>query len=627
MFANPTELPSLLPSWHVPGLVLLSIVVAVAASYVALDVAGRIWRTTGRMRAAWIAAAAVAMGGGIWAMHFIGMLAFGLPMPISYDAGLTMTSLALAIGATGISFSLMAGAASWQRLVPAGLIMGLGVVVMHYSGMEAMQLAATLTYEPWPFALSIVIAIGASTAALWLSTRVVNALWQLGAALLMGAAVCGMHYVGMDAACFSSAPEALNAGKPGFDPGSLAVLVAFGTLVILLLAFVSSIVDRRLTGFRLREAQLAELSAQRLKGLIQATNDLILVVDPMHRIDFVGPSAQEAIGRSVESLAGTRLAALIGEAAAQELNEVMADLAPDARADLRRPVHLALPDGTARIFDVSVTNLLAQPAVGGTVMTFHDVTLRQQAADELQAAMELADQMNRMKTQFMANMSHELRTPLNAVIGLSELIAMEIDGPIGSPLYVEYVDDIKRSGLHLLAVIEDVLAMARLDADEVELRESISDALALATEASRGIARDAAEKHVAVTVTVEDRRELRCDRDKVVQILTKLLSNAVKFTRENGKVVLAGRIVGDGYAFTVEDDGIGIAPEAHDSLFKPFVQADGSLSRSHEGSGLGLPIALGFARLHGGQVEVAPRAEGGTRATLLLPSNRTQAAA
>src|SRR5215470_7801022 len=155
-----------------PYLVALSIAVACLASYTALDLGGRIRGSRRWARVAWLATASIAMGGGIWSMHFIGMLAFIMPMPVGYDFGLTLLSLVVAIGVTGFGFFMIG-----IRRVPAlefvfsGIFAGIGIVAMHYIGMAAMRMPADIRYDPVLVALSVLIAVGAAIAALWLAFR------------------------------------------------------------------------------------------------------------------------------------------------------------------------------------------------------------------------------------------------------------------------------------------------------------------------------------------------------------------------------------------------------------------------------------------------------------------------
>src|SRR5260221_4170022 len=190
---------------HDPYLVALSILVASFASYTALDLSGHVGPARGFARRVWLVAAALTMGGGIWSMHFVAMLAFIMPTPMSYDIGLTTLSLVVAIFVTGGGFYVISRqSASPLRLVLSGIFMGLGIAGMHYTGMAAMQGHSELRYNPLFIALSLVIAIGASTAALWLAFRTTD-LWQkLAAAVVMGLAISGMHYTAMRAAIFAA---------------------------------------------------------------------------------------------------------------------------------------------------------------------------------------------------------------------------------------------------------------------------------------------------------------------------------------------------------------------------------------------------------------------------------------
>src|SRR3954469_18480330 len=155
-------------------LVALSFAVASFASYTALDLAGRIRASTGWARGAWLTTAAISMGGGIWSMHFIAMLAFRMPMPVNFDVGLTVLSLLVAIAVTGAGFYMIGTRqATALQLVLSGLYMGIGIVAMHYTGMAAMHMPAQISYHRGLVALSVFIAIGASIAALWLAFRTV----------------------------------------------------------------------------------------------------------------------------------------------------------------------------------------------------------------------------------------------------------------------------------------------------------------------------------------------------------------------------------------------------------------------------------------------------------------------
>ncbi|HEY8382462.1 MAG TPA: MHYT domain-containing protein [Microvirga sp.] len=228
-------------------LVVLSVFVAAFASYTALDTAGRIKAPDGRLRKEWLAAAAIVMGGGIWAMHFVGMLAFQLPVQVSFDIGLTLVSLILPVVVTGVGFFVMSRRrAGWATLAASGLLMGLGIAAMHYTGMAAMHMTADLHYSALGVGLSILIAIGASIAALWLAFRKASRFEKVMAASLMGIAIAGMHYTAMHATAFTAAAGTDQAtGQASLGQTNLALMVTLMTCLILGLALTVASHDRR----------------------------------------------------------------------------------------------------------------------------------------------------------------------------------------------------------------------------------------------------------------------------------------------------------------------------------------------------------------------------------------------
>jgi signal transduction histidine kinase len=252
-------------------LVIVSILVAMFASYTALSLAGRVSHSSGRAAGWWLAGGAMAMGTGIWSMHFIGMLSFRLPIPLGYDLWITLLSLVLPISVSGLAL--------WQasqptfpirRLVRGALLMGLGINAMHYTGMTAMQMEPGIVYDPWLFAASVLIAIVASGAALWISfvlRRDAPHIWaaRAAAAVVMGGAIVGMHYTGMAAANFP-AGSICGAATAGFNQNALALTVIVATLGVLTVAMMASIFDARLdAGSRLlAESEAASVDREQL---------------------------------------------------------------------------------------------------------------------------------------------------------------------------------------------------------------------------------------------------------------------------------------------------------------------------------------------------------------------------
>jgi NO-binding membrane sensor protein with MHYT domain len=198
----------LLTDSYNPAFVGLSVAMYILVSAASPDVADRFGGSVGWLRLVWILAARIAMGGGIWAMHFIAMLAFNLPVPMTYEVPPTLGSLLLAIAVTSVAFVIVCGGKfSIPRLILGGLIMGLGVAGMHYTGMTALRAPAEITFLPLLVVASIAIAIAASIAALWIALRVTGFAWRLAAAVVMGLAVSSTHYTGMAATCFTAEPS------------------------------------------------------------------------------------------------------------------------------------------------------------------------------------------------------------------------------------------------------------------------------------------------------------------------------------------------------------------------------------------------------------------------------------
>ncbi len=230
-----------------------------------------------------------------------------------------------------------------------------------------------------------------------------------------------------------------------------------------------------------------------------------------------------------------------------------------------------------------------------------------------------AESANRAKSEFLANMSHELRTPLNAIIGFSELMGTETFGPLGNPRYVGYADDIAASGRYLLAVISDVLEMARLDSGRVQLDPKPVEAADALRSTFAEVGEAASAKAVALVADVAPRTALHADARALDKILAALIGNAVKFSKDGGQVGVRIRPAAAGTNLFIEDDGVGIAPEALALIGRPFAQAGATMRDGMKGSGLGLAIARSLVEMHGGSLRIRSLVGRGTIVMLHLP--------
>jgi diguanylate cyclase len=259
-----------------PGLIALSIAIAIIASYTALDLAGRVSANTSSTRKAWLwlVSGAVGMGTGIWAMHFVGMLAFHLPVPVAYDLSTTLFSLLIAVVVSGVALLILRRPAlEAQNLTIGATVMGIGISTMHYTGMAAMQMSPPIRYDAALFVTSVLIAIVASLAALWIAFQLrtkysrLAILAKLGSAGVMGLAITGMHYTGMAAAQFAPDSICLSAEQGGINNVTLAIGVGAITVLILSTTLFVSALDAHIASTNTKLALSLQAANEQLRNI------------------------------------------------------------------------------------------------------------------------------------------------------------------------------------------------------------------------------------------------------------------------------------------------------------------------------------------------------------------------
>lgn len=287
-------------------LVILSILIAVIAAYTALDLAGRVTLSQGKTQKLWLVGGATVMGIGIWSMHFIGMLAYKLPIPIAYDLPTVIVSLIVPIVASLVALYLVSRQHLTKIVLFAGAIfMGFTIASMHYIGMAAMRMSAIAHYNPKLVILSVAIAITASLIALWLSFKLRQAntltdiLKKIGSALIMGTGIAGMHYIGMAAVTMQPSSQLSQPGTHILASSSLAVAIGITTVIILILTLLTSLFEHRLDQQRIKLAAMVESSND---AIITTTINGIITTWNSAATQLYGYSSSEAKGRPISFL-------------------------------------------------------------------------------------------------------------------------------------------------------------------------------------------------------------------------------------------------------------------------------------------------------------------------------------
>jgi diguanylate cyclase (GGDEF)-like protein len=400
---------------HDLRLVALSYLVAAGGSFAALEMIERWRHARGTQARSWQIASAVTLGGSIWCMHFVAMLALEMSLPTTYAPGPTLLSLLIAIGAIGCGLQIIRTKASFSRIFSAGIAVGLGVAAMHYIGMASMRFGGSVAYTPGLWGLSVLVGIAAATAALWMSITVQDK-WRRGvAASVMGGAICGMHYVGMASTVFRVDP--LAQVVPGLPSGPIAIALTLATLALILCALVFVAADRRILAsaqheaeqLRRSNAQLAianielELGRQQFDAALSNMSQGLTFFDCDEKLIVCNRRYGEIYGLSQDQIRpGTTLPDIINHRMAR------GSLPDLSRAEyLARCEKLSLSAGpydiTDQLRDGRIISMHHQPLPnGGWVTTHEDITERRQAEASI-AFMAQHDALTRLANRVLFN--------------------------------------------------------------------------------------------------------------------------------------------------------------------------------------------------------------------------------
>jgi NO-binding membrane sensor protein with MHYT domain len=529
------------------GLVALSVAIAIIASYTALDLANRVSENSANPRKAWIwlVTGATAMGAGIWSMHFIGMLAFSLPLPVAYNWPITFLSLLLAIGVSALALFIL----RTRRVAPLTLgtgatLMGFGIAAMHYTGMLAMQMFPPIHYDAWLFLDSILIAILASVVALWIAITLRRNLFsfailaKLGSAVIMGIAIAGMHYTGMAAAEFAPGSICLAVRSASIEGSTLAAIIGCVAMAILSLTLILSTLDGHYARRNALLAQSLQIAKDEADAALRENRSITLEL-------------RVAQGQ------------LLGAARKAGMAEIATNVLHDV-GNVLNSVSVSAGLIGARVRESKITGVLQSIEL-----------MNQHAADiggflstdpKGQRLLPYLSKLALVMTAERAEVLEETAALLRSVEHIKEIVATQ-----------------------------QSYAGAAVLTEPVNVHELLEDALRMSAESMRRHGITVFREFVALP-------RLLLDKHLVLQILVNLISNANQAMqalpdrshRLTVRVTLTADVRAPQLRIGVEDDGDGIAPEHRSRLFEH------GFTTRRAGHGFGLHSSVLAARALGG---------------------------
>ena len=727
-------------------LVTLSVMVAIFSSFMGLQIADYAASNKSPLRRNLaLATGALALGGGVWSMHFIGMTAFKLCTIVDYNVPLTALSVIPSLLASWVALKITSNSnINRQTLLIGGLLVGSGIGAMHYTGMAAMEMAPLLRYDLGLFLLSILVAVTLSVLALSIKfalgklaiAQTHAAIKSFAAAVVMGLAIAGMHYTGMAAARFVLPPGIEMSNQTSEISLYLGYGIGFVTLVMIGAVLATHYL------FKIRDlSRQSSYSERRMRAVMNTALDTIFTLDKKGIIldtsqaceSLLGWPQQQMLGQSIanflpekfrlefDSQLHTGVNAFVGRSREVQIvhkqgylvdtrvsvgtvkldNEtlfvaIVSDLTERAKMEkalreneskfrslisnipgiafrcldtegwpmlyisnavekitgypasdfiypnqIRYYSDLIHPDDLARVsnyynetgeytFEYRIIDkhgiqhwlleqgsLTKDPITGENCLDgfIMDISERKFMEDELRIAKDEALQAAAARAAFTANMSHEIRTPMNAIIGFSDIL-LDSKLPLEQLKHIKTINSSARSLLHLL---NDVLDSAKLDKGKLELDNAHFSLVEEVDTVISTLYLGAQNKGLQLYSTVDESvfPYYFGDANRIRQILTNIVGNAIKFTLTGTVKVEVTQH--EAVSIKVIDTGIGMSPEQINKIFEPYTQADVSISRQFGGTGLGTTISFKLAQLMGGSIKVSSQPNKGSTFEIVLP--------
>jgi len=606
------------------ALVALSVLIAMFASYAALDLAGRVTAAGGWTRAVWLLGGAGAMGTGIWSMHYIGMLAFILPIPVAYHWPTVLLSLLAAILASVIALYVVSrqkmGA---SRAVAGSVLMGAGIASMHYIGMAAMRLPAICQFNSFLVVLSVVFAVLISLAALWITFHFrdeKNGIGRekLAGAVVMGAAIPVMHYTGMAAASFtpSGMPADLSHAVSISTLGTAGIAAV--TFIVLGLALLTSWVDRR---FAVQTLELQEKKLQRSEAYLAEAQGLSHTGSFGWRVSTGEIIWSEETFRIFQYDRTTKptvelLLQRVHPEDAALVKQTIERASQDGK-NFEHEYRLLMPDGSVKHVHVVAHALSDESGSVEFVGAVMDVTVAKQAEEALRQAQADLAHGNRVTTmgELTASLAHEVNQPIAAAVTdantcLRWLTRDHPDVEEARHAASRIVKDATRAG-EIISRTRLLFKKGTPQWELVDINEVIREMIVL-------LRSEATRYSISVQTELADLPQVMGDRVQLQQVLMNLMTNGIDAMKDvDGTRELAiksQRAEDRQLLISVSDTGVGLPPQQADQIFNAF------FTTKLHGTGMGLRISRSIVESHGGRLWAADNSQRGASFYIALPT-------
>ncbi|NOU96505.1 PAS domain S-box protein [Paenibacillus sp. LMG 31456] len=583
------------------SLVILSIAIAISSSYVSLDLSHKSRLTSNRrIQYLFLIFSSFSLGIGIWSMHFVGMLAFHTHFPVSYNLLLTCVSFVIPILSSFIAFRL-ASSLKTYRFIFACFCMGAGISSMHYIGMAALESPYEIKYEPILFALSILISIGVSFLSMFRMFQVKNNfldVWgKLANALLLGTAISGMHYTGMNAFHFTlgenhfSPVNSLYVQLTSYvmEATSLSYFVCLALFLLVGCVCFGVYIDRRLAYEAVSKNELY------FQSLFEHSPDIVCSIDLQGRIISANKATEKILGYSKEELRDRAYTDFIVPEEVEKFDLKFENVNHDVPKNYE--IHSMHKQGHIIELGITTIPIILKEKVIGVFVVCKDITERKRNEERLRRA----EKFN-MAGQLAAGIAHEVRNPLTTVRGMTQLIK---EGT-SKQIYFDLM-------LSEMGQIDSILSEFLLLANSVEFRAY--NLHELLTNIVMKLEAQAIQSNIHILVEYEtDTPWIFCDENKIRHVFSHVLINAIESMEDGGDInVQICFTNNDKVQIRFTDQGIGIPDEWQSKLGEPFY------STKDKGTGIGLMISYQIVQEHNGEIHIYKAGRRGTVVDITLP--------